>query len=110
MIFSHLLVSFVALAQAEEGLRLYPGYLTRVQCEGRLLVSAIGNEQLVRLEALPRDLGCGVLLKPIGPAGRTNLILETSAGSIERIVEISAANRTLPSRSELTYRVQGGTP
>ncbi len=73
----------------DKRLMLVPGFLTKVKCQGRLLVSAIGNEFLVKLEALPKELGCGVLLKPLALSGKTNLILETSSGSFQRIIEIS---------------------
>lgn len=98
----------VAIAALAQSLRLYPGYVTRVECSGRLLVSAVGNEALVRLEALPKELGCGVLLKPLSASGRTNLILETSSGTIERVVEVGAGKNP-PKSEDLFYRLQGGT-
>src|SRR5690606_26489110 len=58
-------------------LQLPVGYITKATCHGRLLISAVGDEQLVELSALPRELGCGVLLKPKVDRGKTNLILET---------------------------------
>ena len=70
------------------GLRLAYGYVYRVRCDGRLLVSAVGNESLIRLDALPRELGCGAVLKPLQSSGKTNLIFETSAGTVIRAVEI----------------------
>ncbi len=70
-------------------LHLQPGFVYRLRCDGRLLVSAVGNDQLLRLDALPRELGCGAVLKPLQASGKTNLILETSAGTIIRAVEIS---------------------
>lgn len=95
LIFSALLLSFACVwgpqAFAENGdvILLYSGYLTRIRCEGRLLISAIGNEELVRLEALPKELGCGALLKPRAQSGQTNLVLEMSTGTLTRRVEIS---------------------
>lgn len=73
---------------AEETLKLKAGFVHKLSCEGRLFVSSIGNDNLVRLEALPKELGCAVILKPIASSGRTNLILETSTGTIERLIEI----------------------
>ena len=96
------------LAAADDSVRLYPGYVSRIQCEGKLLVSSVGNESLVRLEALPRELGCGVLLKPVGPAGRTNLILETSTGTIERVIEV-APPKGSPAQGDLHFRLKGVT-
>ena len=55
----------------------------------RLLISAVGDEQLVELSALPRELGCGVLLKPKVDRGKTNLILETTSGTVNQVVEIT---------------------
>jgi len=71
-----------------DALRLQVGYVYRLRCEGRLLVSAVGNDQLLRLEALPRELGCGAILKPLQASGRTNLVLETSSGTLVRSVEL----------------------
>ncbi|OFZ56270.1 MAG: hypothetical protein A2428_15525 [Bdellovibrionales bacterium RIFOXYC1_FULL_54_43] len=67
---------------------LRPGYVRKLKCQGRLLLSSVGNESLVQLSALPRDTGCGVLIKPIALEGQTNLILETSAGTITRKIRI----------------------
>lgn len=86
-----------------EPILVYQGYLTKLQCEGRLLVSAIGNEALIRLEALPKELGCGVLLKPRSSSGRTNLFLETTTGSLSRIIEISSLGK--PSPLELNLKL-----
>lgn len=90
----------------QEIVSLFPGYLTRIQCEGRLLLSAVGNDALVRIDAFPKELGCGVILKPNGPAGRTNLILETSTGTIERIIVVTPLTST-PESSNLIYRLKG---
>lgn len=105
-IFGFCLLLGSASAFASEGIRLHPGYIVKVHCEGRLLVSAVGNDSLVRLEALPKELGCGVLLKPLAPAGRTNLILETSAGTLNRTVEIQAVARS-PHAEDLEFFLKG---
>ena len=97
-------MSTVAVAIASL-IHLYPGYVTKVACEGRLLVSAVGNDQLVVLSALPKELGCGVLLKPVGAAGRTNLLLETSTGAVSRVIEIGPG-KTAPGPSALSYRLK----
>jgi hypothetical protein len=89
-------------------LQLFPGYISQIKCEGRLLVSAVGDDRLVRLEALPKDLGCGVLLKPGAPSGRTNLILETSIGTIRRILVIRSMV-TPPSAADLKHLLKGET-
>jgi len=89
-------ISLNALANAlfpKGAVILSPGFLTKVICEGRLLVSAIGNESLVELQALPKELGCAVLLKPKARSGVTNLFLETSSGSVSRWVEISSGRK-----------------
>ena len=78
-----------ALSAPSPVLKLWPGYVYRLRCEGRLLVSAVGNEALLQLEALPKELGCGAILKPLAPSGRSNILLETSTGSIARSVEIA---------------------
>ena len=64
------------------------GFVTKITCEGRLLVSAVGNDAIVQVEALPKDVGCGVLIKPLIKSGTTNLILETSLGTITRTIEV----------------------
>lgn len=74
---------------------LYSGFITKVRCEGKLLISAVGEPNMVALEALPQQVGCGVLLKPLAKFGRTNLVLETSTGSISLFVEIAAPNGRL---------------
>ncbi len=75
-------------AASSEVIHLKAGFVHKLSCEGKLFISAIGNDAIVRLEALPKELGCGVILKPIVASGRTNLILETSTGSTERQVVI----------------------
>lgn len=105
LILSQLISSALA---SDPALRLYPGYTTKVLCQGKLHLSVVGSEQLVQLEALPKELGCGVFLRPRAGSGRTNLILETSTGSVERIVEIRAAG-TPPVLSELAYSIGGNS-
>ena len=73
---------------ADDVLRLKVGFVKKLSCEGRLFVSAVGNDRLVHLEALPKELGCAVILKPTGKNGTTNIVLETSSGSIERVITI----------------------
>src|SRR5262249_44365024 len=87
-------------------IHLYPGYVTKVACEGRLFVSAVGNDQQGILSALPKEIGCGVLLKPVGGSGRTNLLLETSTGAVSRVLDISAS-KPPPHTSDLTYHLPG---
>ena len=85
---------------------LYPGFVTKIQCEGRLLVSAVGNDAIVQLEALPRELGCGVILKPLAKAtGKTNLLLETSTGTVDQELEVRAGT---PRLNERVIRVRAG--
>jgi hypothetical protein len=100
----------IAVLSVVSSIHLYPGYVTKVECEGKLLVSAIGNDRAVMLAALPKELGCGVLLKPLATSGRTNLILETSTGTVERVVEVSSPTKVSPTTRELFYQVNGGKP
>ena len=91
-------------------LRLHPGYVYKLICSGKLLVSAVGNENLVRLEAIPREIGCGALLKPVAPSGATNLILETSTGTVARAIEVVPSS-TRPDARDLEITLQsGGAP
>ena len=101
-----LLVSQSGRAESSKPIHLYPGYTTRINCQGRLLLSAIGNDQLVQLDALPSELGCGMLLRPKTGKGRTDLAAETSAGSILRIVNIETEN-SQPEASALIYVISG---
>ena len=84
---------------------LHAGYVTKVRCEGKLLISAVGESSLVALEALPQNVGCGVLLKPLTKTGRTNLVLETSTGSVSILVEIAAPGQRVD-RGQLEVKVR----
>lgn len=85
-------------------LRIFPGYVTKVSCEGKLLVSSIGNDGMIRLEPLPATLGCAVLLKPLAASGRTNLILETSSSSVQVTVEVRTG---IPTNQDLQVSLKG---
>lgn len=87
---SLLLPSFAQAEKAGGALYLQVGMLHKVSCKGRLQVSAVGDERRVQVEALPKSLGCAVILKPL-KGGQTNLILETSAESIQKRIVIRAA-------------------
>ena len=69
-------------------LRLVSGYVYRVHCQGRLLASAIGDDRVVKIEALPKEMGCGAILKPTQTHGTTNLIVETTTGSEIRVIDV----------------------
>ena len=85
-----LFFGFDSLAGTSNIVYLRAGFVQKISCEGRLYLSAVGNDTLVQLEPLPKELGCAVILKPLASRGRTNLILETSAGNITRAIEISS--------------------
>jgi hypothetical protein len=74
---------------AEELIHLKAGFVHKVSCEGKPFISVVGNDAIVRLEALPEELGCGVILKPLVSSGKTNLVLETSVGTIQKNIQIS---------------------
>lgn len=78
-----------ARAEAAENVNLAFGFVTKLSCRGRLLISAIGDDRLFELSALPKEIGCGVLLRPKQSSGHTNLILETTGGTIHRLLTIS---------------------
>ena len=101
-----LIFSGAANAGETKVIRLYPGYTTRINCRGRLILSAIGNEEIVQLDALPSELGCGIILKPKATKGRTDLAAETSAASILRIVNIQSAV-SQPEPGDLVYSISG---
>lgn len=84
------------------------GMLQKVSCKGRLQVSAVGDEKKVQIEALPKSMGCAVILRP-RRAGRTNLLLETSAQSILKPIHIlpEGAIRTPAVREELVNEKGG---
>lgn len=89
---------------------LYSGYLTKLSCSGKLLAASAGNTRIVQIEALPKDLGCGVLIKPLAPEGRTNLFIEASTGTYQLILEIDGSKK--PSfknlQAELPIGLKGG--
>jgi hypothetical protein len=69
-------------------LSLFSGYLTQVHCRGRLFLSSVGDPRLVQWEAFPKEMGCGVVLKPKGLLGVTDLLLKTSTGDVHLIIEV----------------------
>ena len=71
-------------------IKLRPGYVYKFNCTGKLVLSAVGNEQLVERASLPPDSGCGLIVKPLTQQGDTNLWIETSTGSFEVKLEISS--------------------
>jgi hypothetical protein len=97
-IFLLVAVSLSGRALATETVSIPYGYVTKLSCKGKLLVSAIGDERLLELSALPKEIGCGVLLRPRLPSGQTNLILETSGGTIHRLLSVS---RLVPKTTEI---------
>lgn len=96
-----------ATAHAEtQNLAVFYGFVTKVRCEGRVLASAIGNDQLVQLEPMPQAIGCGVVLKPVSKSGSTNLILETSAGTVHRTITITDPQGRVPKAADLMISVR----
>lgn len=89
-----------AIAFAEKPIPLSVGYVSKIICHGKLLVSAIGNDSIIELNALPRELGCGVLVRPKAEFGRTNIILETTSGTVNQVLEITK-NKTTDLEIEL---------
>lgn len=88
-----LLLSFVVFSLpvfAQDSVKIAQGYVYKFRCEGRLLVSAVGDERLVRLEALPREIGCGAIVKSVSGLGITNIIFETTQGSFSRVIQITS--------------------
>lgn len=81
-------VSMSAQAQVPAPDLIFFGYVTKVDCRGKLIASSVGNSDLVEAQALPSELGCGLILKPKEPSGTTNLVLETSVDSVVRTLEI----------------------
>jgi len=81
--FSH---SLYAMGKVETIFLSY-GFLKKIECKGKLYISALGNEKIITREALPSSLGCGLVLIPQN-IGKTNLILETSTGTQEYLIEV----------------------
>ncbi|MCM0604480.1 MAG: hypothetical protein KA715_00145 [Xanthomonadaceae bacterium] len=71
-------------------IKLRPGYVYKFHCSGKLILSAVGNEQLVERASLPADSGCGLIIKPLTHQGDTNLWIETTTGSFEVKLEITS--------------------
>jgi len=95
-----LICGLSALGSEMPPVRLYLGFVTRVQCVGSLKSSALGDPMLVQVEALPREMGCGLLLKP-KKSGRSNLIVITGSGNTHRIIEVESAERGRIKRGDL---------
>ena len=94
-------------ARAEtQNLAVFYGFVTKVSCEGRVLASAVGSDQLVQLEPLPQAIGCGVVLKPVSKSGSTNLILETSSGTVHRTISVVDPQGRVPKASDLMISVR----
>ena len=89
IVFLIMIVLSQTARSSDDVLHLKVGFIQKISCNGRLYVSAVGNDSLVRLEALPKELGCAVILKPTGIIGTTNLILETSTGTVMKRLEVS---------------------
>ncbi len=88
-------------------IKLYFGFVTKVYCEGKLLASAVGNDELIKLEPLPKEIGCGVVLKPIQKFGKSNLLIETSTGTIQVLIEV--LNKELHKKELLEIFLKGET-
>lgn len=76
-------------AEASPTIVLKAGFLKKISCKGRLYAHGVGDEGIVELEPLPFNLGCGAILRPV-KAGSTNMILETSTGTLERTLVVRA--------------------
>ncbi|OFZ06126.1 MAG: hypothetical protein A2X97_02210 [Bdellovibrionales bacterium GWA1_52_35] len=98
--FSAFLSGLSALGSETPPVRLYLGFVTRIECVGSLKSSALGNPALAQVEAIPREMGCGLLLKP-KKTGRSNLIVITGSGSSHRIVEVEGVERGRIKRDDL---------
>ena len=66
------------MAASSKNLTLYKGYVSRLNCRGKLLISSIGNEALATMAPVPGEYGCTVFIKPLESAGTTNLLKEDS--------------------------------
>ena len=104
-LFQYALIA-AALSQAAvhaetQNLSVFYGFVTKIHCEGRVLASAIGNDQLVQLEPMPNAIGCGVVLKPVSKSGSTNIILETSSGTVHRTISIIDPQGRMPKAADL---------
>ena len=96
----------LAAAEGNQPITLYPGFVTKIRCQGRLLVSAVGNEELVERSALPSEIGCGLILKPGSKSGQTNLIIETTTGSVSRTLVVTHSGSIQP-HLETEIQVRG---
>ena len=83
-----LLPSVIISGNVNSTLSVYLGYLTQIHCRGRLFLSSVGNSKLLHLEAIPKEIGCGVVLQSKGQTGTTDLLLKTSTGDFHFILEI----------------------
>jgi hypothetical protein len=78
------LLLFISLASAHSSstsaveVTLCPGFVKRLECNGRIKFFSIGDPTLVEAVAPPSPLGCVLYLRALRPKGHTNLELETS--------------------------------
>ena len=86
----------VSADESHSAVPIYLGYISQIHCKGRLILSSVGNPKLVNLSAIPKELGCGVLIEAQVESGTTDILLKTSTGDIHRILEI------LKSKNQLT--------
>jgi hypothetical protein len=93
-----------------KAIRVMDGFVTRIRCSGRLLASATGNPRLLLIEPVPKEMGCAVLLQSRGKVGRTNLILETTAGTLHRLVDVVAEDGRAKRVSDFESELKGDQP
>jgi hypothetical protein len=107
MLFLWFFFSCTGFATETAPISIYSGYVTQIHCQGKLYLSSVGNEKLTTLQAIPKELGCGVILTPEGESGRTDLLLKTSTGDHHILIEIKKAPLMVSSES-LEIWLKGG--
>ena len=98
----------VTLAADPPPIVIYYGYITQIHCKGTLYTSSVGSDELINLEPIPKNLGCGVLLQPEKDSGFTDVLLKTNTGDMHRIIEIKKSSRPVtPSQLEIWLSPDG---
>ena len=98
-------IAYASYGSTDRSIVIFNGFVSKIHCEGKLLISAVGDPKILFLEALPPQIGCGVLIKPLVQSGRTNLVLETTSGSVSAIIEISPPKSKI-STSQLEFKLR----
>ncbi len=96
------------ISMAATPVRLRPGFVTKLNCRGKIIASSLGNSELLELQVYPKNNDCAVFLRPRRLAGETNLFIETNIESYELRLLVSE-NSSIQFQINLDDLPQGKT-